>query len=290
MSRQYEEISHFRAPYKNAMMSGVGDPYSGYGVYESAGDAEEDKAARGGEELNSMWGQNPWAEGQGGQRGMWGKSPWNGVGDVTSPVPPVPATPADPALPPPPPLSSLDPLFTMNGGITFATPATAAALTATMTQWAATDPAFAVPDALGQTISVVVYHGMAQPPPGSEPGPYTPLATLLASMLPAAGDHVAMLIDKYFAMPTPGKRTLIFTRNAQVIAANAKSGGAYFLTPDADAVLVAQAKAMVGSGVLSAGFFTSPMGMVTTAIVIGGVVYLMSMGGKKTHRRGRAHA
>jgi hypothetical protein len=277
MNRQYTEVSHFRAPYKNAMLSGVGDAYSGYGVYEGVGHDEEARTARSGErELSAM--RNQWAVGQGAQR-MWGPNPWNGVGAVDTPVPP-------PLTTPEPPLSSLDPFFVINGGITFATDATATALNATMAQWAGTDPAFAVPDAIGQTISFVVYHGMAQPPPGSEPGPYTPLASLLAPMLPKAGDHVAMLIDKRFATPTPGKRTLILTRNPKIIADNAGKGGAYFLTSDADDVIVAQAKAMTGIfGGLQAGFLSTPMGLVTTVMVVGGVLYFaVGAGGGKKRR------
>lgn len=280
MNRQYTEVSHFRAPYKNAMLSGVGDAYSGYGVYEGVGHDEEAQAARGGErELSAMWGQNPWAIGQGGQRGMWGRSPWDGVGAVDTPVPPGPISQE-------PPLSSLDPFFVIDGGITFATDATATALNATMAQWAGTDPAFAVPDATGQTISFVVYHGMPQPPPGSEPGPYTPLAQLLAPMLPSAGDHVAMLIDKRFATPTPGKRTLILTRNPKIIADNARKGGAYFLTKDADDVIVAQAKGMTGifGGAMKAGFLSSPMGLLTTVVIVGGVLYFGVGGGGKKRR------
>jgi len=209
---------------------------------------------------------------------MWGQNPWNGVGAIDTPVPPpLPNTE--------PPLKSLDPFFTIDGGITFATDATATALNATMAQWAGTDPAFAVPDAVGQTISFVVYHGMATVPPGSEPGPYSPLLALLTPLLPAAGDHVAMLIDKRFATPVPGKRTLILTRNPKIIADNARSGGAYFLTKDADSVIVAQAKGMAG-GIfgMQAGFFTSPMGMAAAAIVIGGILYTMSTSGKKRRR------
>ena len=224
-----------------------------------------------------MWGQNPWAATQSGQRGMWGRSPWNGVGAIDTPTKP-PSTGE-------PPVSSLDPFFLIDGGITFATDATANSLITTMAQWASTDPAFAVPDAVGDTISFVVYHGMAQPPPGSEPGPYTPLASLLTPLLPKAGDHVAMLVDKLFALPTPGKRTLILTRNPKIIADNARRGGNYFLTKDADSVIVAQAKSMTGMfGGMRAGFFTSPMGMATTALVIGGVLYFASSGGKKRRR------
>jgi hypothetical protein len=277
MSRKYTEISHFRAPYKNAMFSGVGDAASGYGVYEGVGHDEE---SGGGERLNAMWGQNPWAPVRQ-QDGTWGQNPWNGVGAVDTPVPTPPA-PAEP------PLKSLDPFFVIDGGITFATDATATALNTTMAQWAMTDQAFAVPDAVGDTVSFVIYHGMAQPPPGSEPGPYTPLAQLLMPLMPKLGDHVAVLIDKRFATPTPGKRTMILTRNPKIIADNAKAGGAYFLTKDADAVIVAQAKGMTG-GFMSAGFLTSPAGLATAFIVIGGVVYLIGSGSRSGSRR-RRHA
>lgn len=208
---------------------------------------------------------------------MWGQSPWNGVGAVDTPVPP-PLTPFEV------PLKNLDPFFTIDGGLTFATDATAAALNTTMMQWATTDPAFAVPDAVGDTVSFVIYHGMAQPPQGSEPGPYTPLAQLLTPLMPKAGDHVAVLIDKRFATPTPGKRTMILTRNPKIIADNAKAGGAYFLTKDADAVIVAQAKSMVPVNVFSAGFLTSPTGM----IVVGGaglVVFMLTRGQAPRGRR-----
>jgi len=46
---------------------------------------------------------------------------------------------------------------------------------------------------------------------------------------------------------------------------------------------VAQAKKMTGifGGGLKAGFLSGPMGLITTAVVIGGVLYFATGGGKK---------
>lgn len=290
------EISHFRAPYKDAM-------FSGYGVYEGVGDDEEG--------LMAMWGQNPWAQGRGvpmdgygrGQRadGMygygrsgvhgygrggaadpaWAARAYSGLGMVVAP-PPIAA--GEPTV------SSMDPLFTIDGGLTVATDDTATRFNGIMQTFGGTDPAFAMtlsPD----TIGIVVYHGMrvdgGSPPlpADAEPGPYTPLTTLISSLIPAQGvAPLVMLVDKMMMFGSPGKRSIILTRDPQTIADNAKAGTRYFLTKDADPTLVAAAKGILAKKsivIAPAGMFGKPLGVALLVAAIGGIVLYASQGGKK---------
>jgi hypothetical protein len=310
---QMTEISHFRAPYKDAYFgAALGKPVfapdyaqsaQGYGVYEGVGDetaAEltrnlQGQWAKGAGGLLAMWGQNPWGQ-QGGGRGRarqrrgapavsgYGRGGADGFGAIPTPTGSTP-------------IASLDPYFSVKGGITFATPATATNLDTTLQNFGATDPAFVVPTADGRTATIVFYHGMTAPPAGAEPGPYQPFAQVYTAahdqvlknsnaQLPIVRYQGMTLVDKQLATPVPGRRTVIFTVDPVVIATLAQSGGDYFLTEDeVDSLLLAASRGQLSNvpkAVRTASFFSSPFGVATALAAGAGVLYFAF--GKKRRR------
>jgi len=289
----YTEISHFHAPYKDAMFAGIGGlstarladdaASSGYGVYEGVGEDDDFVID---ERLRGMWGSNPWngvgAVDRAGTRrhrshSKGARRAAHGIGaDAPTPL----AAGTEPAI------ATLDPFFQVINGITFATDSAATSLDQILQMWAQVDPAFATPlGSLNDTVGVVFYHGTNTPPPGAEPGPYQPLLSVLTQFMPKAGDHMVVLSDKRLLVPQAGKRQIVITKNPQVVADNAGVGGSYFLTKDADAVVVAAAQDLArkkGSLMGQAGsFLKTPAGIGLVAVAGVGAIYLMTRGGKK---------
>ena len=288
----YTEISHFHAPYKDAMFAGVGGlstarladdaASSGYGVYEGVGEDDDFVID---ERLRGMWGSNPW-NGVGADPGgtrrhrshpKGSRRAAHGIGaDAPTPL----AAGTEPAI------ATLDPFFQVVNGITVATDATATSLDQILQTWGQVDPAFAAQlGTLGDTVGVVFYHGTNTPPPGAEPGPYQPLVNVLMQYMPKAGEHMVVLSDKRLLVPQAGKRQIVLTKNPQVVADNAGVGGSYFLTKDADALIVAAAQELTrkkaGIATQAGAFLKSPAGIGLVAVAGMGAIYLMTRGGKK---------
>ena len=298
---RYTEISHFRAPYKDAMFAGIGqdddnayeyvNSAEGYGVYGSDDDLEsgsdvtdasvqdstdasvqdstDDSGSGPGMRANPWKGQrNPWKRGKEGMLAMWGRNPWSGIGDVD----------VD--------LKTLDPFFTVTNNITVATDLAAKSLTDQLAQWGIVDPAMVMPtDA--KTTTVVFYHQMTTPPAGSEPGPYMQLAQALTALVPTVGKPaVVYLQDKRLMVPAPGKRTIVVTSDPQVVATLAGPGGSHFVTKDADPTILAAASKMVSGGLVTtkASLLSSPLGIGLIVVAIAGVAYFASQGKGKSKR------
>jgi hypothetical protein len=247
MGRTYEEISHFRAPYKDSV-------FSGFGVYEETLHGHETHGV--GEYLPVQ--------------GMGEYVPVSGFGATTEgpPIIPQPTPEVAPRAPS---------LFESDGGIIFSTDAGAAMINAALAPWSTKPTAFAMP-AAGGDVAVVWYVGYDVPPQGSEPGPYGTFSQIASQFQKG----YAVLSETSLVNPVPAKRTFIITKNPKTVASLAKQGGLYFVTRGADPAVIEAAKSVLKGGSLLAG--VGPVG--TAVLVVGGaaVLYMAFGGGRKKRR------
>jgi len=244
MGRVYEEISHFRAPYKDSV-------FSGFGVYEET---------PGGHETHGVGEYMP-------VLGVGEYIPVSGLGVAAEP-PPAP----HPELAPPAPQ-----LFESDGGIIFSTDSGAALINAMLAPWSGKPTAFAMPTANGD-VAVVWYVGYDTPPQGSEPGPYSSFGQI-ASMYQKG---YAVLSETSLVNPVPAKRTFIITKNPKTVASLARQGGLYFVTRGADPAVVEAAKRVLSGSNMLAG--VGPVGTAVLVVGGAAVLYLALGGGKKRKR------
>jgi hypothetical protein len=255
---RYEDISHFRAPYKDSV-------FSGFGIYENV---------RAGAETHGTGEYMPVA-------GIGEYVPVGGFGAVVEAGPPpgwqTSSTPepmpagAQPAAP-----ASTGPLFESEGHLIFTTPQGAAMVDGMLSPWAATPTAQAMTLANGD-VGIVWYVGYPVPPP--EAGPASSFVPFAAVMAPFMQGYVVLTETSLFAAgPTPQKLTFIVTKNPKTVADFAKEGGLYFITRGGDTGVIDKAK-----GILAGSLFASmgPMGTAALVLAGGAVLYYAFGGGKK---------
>jgi hypothetical protein len=255
---RYEDISHFRAPYKDSV-------FSGFGIYENVPRGAETHGT--GEYMPVS--------------GIGEYMPVSGFGATDPSAPPgweVSSTPeptpagAQPAAQPAP----AGPLFESEGHLIFTTPQGAAMVDGMLSPWAATPTAQAMTLENGD-VGIVWYVGYQTPPP--EAGPASSFVPFAAVMAPFMKGYVVLTETSLFgAGPTPQKLTFIITKNPKTVAYFAKEGGLYFITRGGDTAVIEKAK-----GILSGSMFASmgPMGTAALVLAGGAVLYFAFGGGKK---------
>jgi hypothetical protein len=148
-----------------------------------------------------------------------------------------------------------------------------------MAPFSTTPTAFASPSANGDIV-IVWYAGYLIPPPGSEPGPYNTLNELLMKHDKPGRVH---LIETDIIHPFPKKRSVILTDNAATVAELASTSSsttlpAFAVGQGANPNVIAAARMMGPPRTALAGMWG------VGAVVVGGVVLLSLLGGRKSRR------
>jgi hypothetical protein len=258
---RYEDISHFRAPFKDSM-------FSGFGIYENVPRGAETHGT--GEYMPvSGIGEYVPVSGFGADAAVPGSVP---IAPTAEPLP-AGAQPAPASAPMTP-----GPLFESEGHLIFTTPQGAAMVDGMLSPWANTPTAQAMTLANGD-IGVLWYVGYQTPPP--EAGPASSFVPF-ASIMPAFVKGYVVLTETSLmgAGPQPQKLTMLITKNPKTVADQAKEGGLYFITRGGDQNVIDSAKRLLGGGVFASFASMGPLG--TAALVVGGVAVLYFVfGGKK---------
>jgi hypothetical protein len=254
MRARYEDISHFRAPYKDSV-------FSGFGVYEQVAPGAETHGTGEYVPVSGLGETNLHPL-------IAGSTTVVPPGWVLAPTPePTAAGVQQPATAP------AGPLFESEGHLVFSTPAGAAMFDAMLSPWAQKPTAQAIPLSNGD-IGVLWWVGYDVPPPEAGPAAgFVPFAAIMG-LYPTG---YVVLSETSLVNPTPAKRSFVVTKNAKTVADNAREGGLYFITRGGDQKVIDAAKALV-----TGGFSLAALGPTGTALlVVGGAAVLYYAFGRK---------